>query len=177
MFVRNCLIIGCFLCFLASCAASKRISEKGLKFIKLGDPMPAEGLKRYKGHAVRDTTYDEGGYRWRAVIMDYKDGEVYIEEDFLGEKKVNRIRVESAKLSVNKEIVVGMSFGELKTRANDWDIIYLYSYGLLDVTSVSSYHIHYLIKDEKTPAKQYEKEKIEPDDINDDAKVIGIVIM
>ena len=177
MFVRNCLIIGCILCFLASCAARKRINDKGLKYIQLGDPMPKEGLNRFKGHSVRDTIYDEGGYRWRAMILAYKDGDVYIEEDFLGEKKVNRIRVESAELNVNKEIAVGMSFGELKTRANDWDILYLDAYGLLDVTSLSNYHIHYLIKDEDIPAARFEKEKIEPNDISDSAIIVGIVIM
>ena len=151
------------------CGGAKKISGGGLKYVNIGDVMPPEGLNQIKGHAVRDTIFNEDGYIWRALILKYKTGKVYVEEDFFNQNLVNRIRIETPDLVSRKSITIGMNFGELKTLGDDWDVNYLESYGFFDVASIDYPSIHYLIK---SNINTKDSEKLE-----NDAKIVSIVVM
>lgn len=159
------------------CSSSKLIRGNGLKYLQLGDPMPEIGTVKIKGHAVRDTVFNEGGYIWRASILKYDKGKVYVEEDFLGKGIVNRIRIESPELIARKTVSVGMPIISLKTISEDWEVTYLADYELLDVVSVSYPTIHYLIKETKIPESSFEEKEHSINDLSDDAKIVAIVVM
>ncbi|MEL6675888.1 MAG: hypothetical protein AAFR61_27015 [Bacteroidota bacterium] len=162
---------------LSACGAGSQITERGLKYVKLGDPMPEAGLNRWKGHAVTDTLFDEGGFSWRGMVLKYREGQVLIEEDFLKQGTVNRIRVESPQLNVKKTIAVGNTVADLLPLAKDWDVLYLADYGLLDVTSLSDYHIHFLIRDTENKQELFEKEGLKLQELSPSAQIVSIVIM
>ncbi|MEM6804717.1 MAG: hypothetical protein AAF696_25190 [Bacteroidota bacterium] len=160
---------------LSACTSTNKITEKGLAFAKLGDPMPEKGLEAYGGNAVRDTAYDEGGFQWRALIVSYPEGEVFIEEDFGGQALINRIRVETPDLKVNKKLEVGMLWKELLPLKKNWDAVYLSDYQVWDVVFPRKGRIHYLIEEERELnqtdiEKGYKK-------ISMEAKLRAIVIM
>ena len=152
---------------LVSCGGSKKISRSGLKYIQIGDPMLKEGMDHLKGHAARDTIFNEDGYIWRAVILKYNTGKVYVEEDFFEKKVVNRIRIETPDLISRKTIKVGMNFADLKALGDDWEIVYLDSYRVFDVASIDFPSIHYLVKASSVTREQPE----------DTAKIVSIVVM
>jgi hypothetical protein len=152
---------------LISCGGSKKITGNGLKYVRIGDPMLEEGLDKLKGRAVRDTIFNENGYIWRASILKYKTGKVYIEEDFFEKHTVNRIRVETPDLVSRKTITVGMNFSDLQSLGDDWEITYLESYGVFDVASIDYPSVHYLVKASDSSQTQP----------GADAKIISIVIM
>lgn len=174
-FFTTIAVISVFL--LSACTSNRRISSKGLPFIQLGESMPAEGLNSLNEHSVKDTLFDEGGYQWRATILEYETGRVWIEEDFLRKGKVNRIRVETPYFQGKKHISVGMSFKELKALKNDWNIFYLSQYGVIDVSSDSKFTIHYLLEDPSYVPDDTEQVLVPLEKVRDDAKIVAIVIM
>ena len=160
---------------LSACTSTNKITEKGLSIAKLGGPMPTKGLAEYGGNAVRDTAYDEGGFQWRAMIVSYPEGEVFIEEDFGGQGLINRIRVETPDLKVSKNVEVGMLWKDLLPLKKNWDAIYLDAYQVWDVVFPGKRRIHYLIEEEReldqaTIQRGYKE-------IAKEAKLRAIVIM
>ena len=71
--------------FVMSCRDSKTLFQNGLSYAHLGDVMIPAGMGHFKGHAVRDTICSENDYQWRAAVLKYPNGNVWIEEDFFGE--------------------------------------------------------------------------------------------
>ncbi|RMG18117.1 MAG: hypothetical protein D6730_23200 [Bacteroidetes bacterium] len=162
---------------LGGCMGSKKILPRGLKYLSIGDPMPEAGTRRLKGRAVRDTLFNEGGYQWRAAVLQYKGGKVYIEEDFWGKGKVNRIRIESPELKFKREFSVGMDVEALKRLTNDWNIIYLEDYGLLDLASPLFPEVHFLVKENGRQFSATQFEEIALEQLSDTSKIVAIVVM
>ncbi|MEM7659364.1 MAG: hypothetical protein AAF399_24805 [Bacteroidota bacterium] len=129
------------------CSTSKRLQTSGIANLQVGGEMLPPETQRWKRHAVRDTMYLEGGYTWRASILQYKAGKVYVESDFMGQETINRIRVESSDIQMKNGQMVGMTVGSLLTTATDWQVTYLSDYGLLDAISLYQPSVHYLIRD------------------------------
>lgn len=173
--MRSIIFLYIAACVFSACSSTSKITEKGLAFSKLGDPMPAQGLEDYGGNPVRDTTYDEGGFQWRALILSYPEGEVFIEEDFGGQALINRIRVETPDLKVSKNVEVGMLWKELLPLRKKWDAIYLSDYQVWDVVFPGKSRIHYLIEEER----ELDEAAIERGykEIAKEAKLRAIVVM
>ncbi len=159
------------------CVGPREISSKGLVYAKIGAEMPQKGAKRLKGHAVRDTLFDQDGYQWRASVLKYKRGKVYIEEDFLGEGKVNRIRIETPELLFNKQYSVGMPLESLKELAEEWSVYYLEDYKLLDLTTAEFPEIHFLIHEEGYEPDGRAEQDIQLKDLTNTSKIVAIVVM
>lgn len=141
--------------------------------------MPKTGTTELAGYSAQDTLYEEGGFRWRALILSYgaqKDTKgIFIEEDFGQQGLINRIRVETPGLKVGKNRQVGMSWMDLSNLGNNWDAIYLKDYGVWDVIAKSKGRIHYLIEEKRdTSTIDFEAGV---SSISKDAKVTAIVVM
>lgn len=170
------LLVSCLsLCFMG-CGASKHIQPQGLTYISIGDPLPAKGLKKYKRHAVTDTLYDQGGYKWQGRILDYKHGEVIVEEDFFGEGRVNRIRVESPDLIFEEKIRVGATLMELWPMAADWTASYLTDYKLIDIFSRKYPNTHFLITVSPEDQELIDKDFIPVFELQPGNHIVSIII-
>ena len=139
--------IGLCVCLagLISCQAHKELVPKGLKFAQIGEEMIAPDTYKLKGKYLRDTLFQEEEYTWRAAVLDYPTGKVYIEEDFYGQNRINRIRVEAGQFSFRKELFPGMSIAELKQLPWQWEISYLEAYGVWDLHSTAFPRLHLLV--------------------------------
>ena len=151
------------------------ITANGIHAMKLGEALPEMGTPSLKGHALRDTFVEEGEYQWRQAVMEYKKGNVYIEEDFFGSGQVGRIRIYTPELSLRNGLKVGMEAGELKTKAKDWTVIPLADYNVLDLYSRVFPRIHFIVDDPAIP-KTGDWEAYKIDQINDTAKIVAIVV-
>ena len=168
------------LLLMAACSGPKVISSSGLPYAQLGESMPASGLASLGGRQVRDTLFQEGGYQWRAAIVDYgSKGKVYLEDGFWAEGKVNRIRVESAKFHVKgaEKIAVGMPWQELQPQGQGWQMVYLPDYGLVDVFSDSFPRMHFLIRESRLSPEALKNPAIQADSLSPDAAIRAIVLM
>ncbi|MDX2248588.1 MAG: hypothetical protein SF052_17515 [Bacteroidia bacterium] len=159
------------------CTGSKNLRDNGLSYLKLGDPMPREGTVLLKGHSVRDTMFHEQDFIWRASVIKYGKGRVYVEDDFLQTGKVNRIRIQTPELRAQKLIHVGMTFGDLQAMDETWDIAWLEDYQLLDIISIDHPSVHYLIREKEKPAVYFNKTPILKTDISPASTIVAIVIM
>ena len=130
---------------LLGCQAHKELVPNGLKFVQVGDPMIPVNKYKLKGKYLRDTVFQAEEYTWRASILDYPTGKVYIEEDFYGQNLVSRIRVEASQLMFRQEIYAGMSLEELKSLPWKWEIFYLENYQVWDLSSDAFAGLHLLV--------------------------------
>ena len=79
---------------LVGCAGGKKlITSTGIHKFKLGDQMPPTGIDHLGGRSARDTFELQGEYQWRQVVLEYRKGNVYLEEDFFGSDYISRVRV------------------------------------------------------------------------------------
>lgn len=139
--------------------------------------MPEESIKRLGGKSLRDTLFDQSGYSWRAKILDYKDGKVYVEEDFWGQNQVNRIRIESQALQAKSGISVGMSVGDLKQISDKWEALFLADYDLLDLILPQQPSIHYLVRETNPPNRSSSEAPILIEEIPSESLIVAIVVM
>ncbi len=159
------------------CATKRRmITTNGIHAMKLGEKLPAIGTPSLKGHALRDTFVDEGEFSWRQAVMEYKKGNVYIEEDFFGSGQVGRIRIYTPELSLRNGLRVGMAASDLKTKANDWTVIPMADYNVLDLYSRIFPRIHFIV-DDPAVSKEGSWEEYNIDQVNDTAKIVAIVVL
>lgn len=128
-----------------SCQQHKELVPNGLKFVQVGDPMIPANKYKLKGKYLRDTVFQEEGYTWRAAILDYPTGKVYIEEDFYGRNIVSRIRIEASQLMFRQELCAGMSLEELKSLPWQWEVFYLENYKVWDLSSEAFAGLHLLV--------------------------------
>ena len=177
--MRRILWIGSMSCILFSaCTSSRQIYQDGLKHIKIGDEMLEEGTRRFKGRAVRDTLLVEQGYTWRASIIEYPDGgSIILEEDFQGNGKINRIRVESRSLNFKKEISTQQKASTLLELGKNWDITYLTTYKLLDFNLSRFPSLHFLVKEPRPRESSASFQKLKMEDLSPEATIVSIVIM
>ena len=139
--------------------------------------MPQEGQKRLKGHAIRDTVFNEGGYTWRASILKLPKGKVYLEEDFTGTNTVGRIRIQTPVLKFQDAHSVGMPAKELSALSKGWYAFYLEDYGLLDFSCDEFPQLHFLVKDTEYPADPTKNAEIRLKDLTNTSKIVAIVVM
>ena len=130
---------------LISCQVHKELVPKGLKFAQIGEEMIPPDTHKLKGKYLRDTLFQEEDYIWRASILDYPTGKVYIEEDFYSQNRINRIRVEAKQFSFRKEVYPGMPISELKQLPWQWEMTYLEAYGVWDLNSAAFPRLHLLV--------------------------------
>ena len=153
--------LGIFYCLfgLFACQQHRELVPNGLKFIQVGDKMIPPDQAKIKGKYLRDTLFQEEDYKWRAAVLDYPTGKVYIEEDFYGQNSVSRIRVEAEQLMFRKQIYPGMNLGDLKKLPWKWEVSYLESYQVWDLNSTAFPKLHLLVPVDSSPT-------IEPEIVN-----------
>jgi hypothetical protein len=131
-----------------SCAGKRNlITSNGIHVLKLGDPMPERGLDRFKGHPARDTFELQGEYQWRELVLEYRKGNVYLEEDFFGSDHLARVRIHTPELALRNGLRVGMLVKDLQAKASDWTLVPLPEYNLMDLYSRTMPRIHFLVDD------------------------------
>lgn len=132
----------------AGCAGGKKlITSTGIHALKLGDQMPPMGIDHLRGHSARDTFELQGDYQWRQVVLEYRKGNVYLEEDFFGSDYLSRIRIYTPELALRNGLRVGMAVSDLQAKANDWTLVPLPDFNLIDLYSRTMPRIHFLIDD------------------------------
>lgn len=156
------------------CTSLRTIRPDGLKHVRLGQAMPGPGNLQWKAGPYRDTLLNEGGYQWPAKILEYPNGEVWIEGDFFGADRVNRIRVESPDLHLKgrKQLAVGTPLAELRARHQRWQVSYLPGYARYDLIDPQQPNVHFLFA---APATVPDQPAL--DDLADTATVEAIVVM
>lgn len=162
-----------------SCSNSKEIAGNGLQGIEIGKNTPLKGKKRWKGRAVRDTLLSESGFNWKGSILKYRDGTVLVEEDFGGQGLVNRIRIETSKLSWKDSLRVGNTLSTLVSHSDSWLVSYLVDYELYDLVQEEHPSVHFLVSD-KGNVPDSVKEGSEAPQLNQIdplARIVSIVVM
>jgi hypothetical protein len=113
--------------------------------------MPPPGTGRFGGHCVRDTFELQGDYRWRVLLMRFRKGNVYLEEDFYGSSHLARIRIQTPELALRNGLRAEMKVCDLSARASDWTIVPIPDFSLVDLYSSTMPGIHFLVSDPNVP--------------------------
>jgi hypothetical protein len=117
----------------------------------MGERLPPPGTVRFGGHSARDTFEQQGDYRWRVLVMRFRKGNVYLEEDFYGSGHLARIRIQTPELALRNGLRVGMKVCDLSVRASDWTVVPMPDYSLVDLYSSTMPGIHFLVSDPNVP--------------------------
>ncbi|MEO1450954.1 MAG: hypothetical protein AAFV07_15600, partial [Bacteroidota bacterium] len=155
----------------SGCKGPYQIRDNGLSYLSLGAPMPETGTVRLKRLPVRDTVFFENDFTWRASVIKYPVGKVYVESDFLGQETVNRIRIQSPDLQLDKQFSVGDPITGLTSWAEVWDLTYLEDYGVYDLVAIDRPSVHFLVKSAQAQTLKG------PADFPATARIYAIVIM
>lgn len=157
------LVFGMALGFTGCAAKKKMITPSGLYGIKLGDRLPPIEANEFKGVPLRDTILEDQDYSWRAALMSYEEGLVYLEEDFSNGDILNRIRVETPELKLKNGLRVGKTVADLQKIKGEWFISPLQDFGVFDCYSRSFPNTHFLIPDKgmDTSDPNWQKYRIE----------------
>lgn len=162
---------------ITGCGAERKIiTEKGLRFSKLGGEMPPAGARRHKGLPMHDSLAAQGEYTWRVAVLRYKGGNVVLEEDFFTKEMVNRIRIETPELQLRNGLAVGHTVNDLTVRSTEWYIVPLREYKLFDFYCRMYPGIHFLVDDPAHSMEDEEWEKYKAPDFNPSAKIVAIVV-
>ena len=162
---------------LANCSGRKKlITNNGIHAIKLGDQVPPRGTEELKGISLRDTLLEDNDYQWRAALMEYKKGLVYLEEDFFGSEDLNRIRIETPELHLKNGLRVGKTVGDLREVQPSWYISAYPDFGVFEFYSRKFPQIHFLVATEQVSldAEVVEEYKIEA--FGETDPIVGIVV-
>lgn len=162
---------------LTSCSGRKKvIRSNGIHALQLGDELPAPGTKSLKGISLRDTLIEDGEYQWRAALLEYKKGLVYLEEDFFRSEQLNRIRIETPELRLRNGLRVGMTVEDLRDKAEEWYISPMAKYKLFDFYSRMFPRVHFVIDDPNATEFDKEWEAYKVDTFSADARIVAIVV-
>lgn len=173
------LLAACLLAvaFLGSCAGKKTtIGRNGLHAIKLGDKLPEPGTESLKGIPLRDTLFEDSSYTWRAAMMEYKEGVVYLEQDFFGEDALNRIRIETPELKLKNGLRVGKTVADLKKINGPWFISPLTEYNVFDFYTQLFPSTHFLVSAPEADMSDPDWKNYSLETFQDDAKIVAIVL-
>ncbi len=107
------------------CEDATIICTEGLNFVRLGDFLAQVGPQElFDAGKVRDTLASGNGYIWIVRTLEFEDGEVIIEGEFIDDRDitqekvdastVNRIQVKSPAFETAQGLKVGSTFGELR---------------------------------------------------------------
>lgn len=166
------LIASLFLLFAGSCMSVRTIKSTGLKGLALGEPMPQEHVTRLLGHPAHDSIIEEGGYSWRAMVIEHPSGTVLVESDFANQDLINRIQIMASDLRFQKNIAVGSTVANLDQLGGKWYISHLADYGKVDIAVQG---LHFLISDDFLSTS--DTETIPKNQIPRDAPILSIVLM
>jgi len=161
---------------LGGCAGKKIIRSNGIHAIKLGDPLPAQGTDELGGVSVRDTLLTEREYEWRAALMEYEEGLVFLEEDFFGSKKLNRIRIETPELRLKNGLRVGKTIADLKSTKADWFIRAYPEFGVFEFYSRKFTQIHFLVETDQVPLERAGEKEYAVEEFGENDPIVGIVV-
>ena len=162
---------------LASCAGKKHvIGKNGLHAIKLGDDLPPPGTESLKGVPLRDTLFEDSSYTWRASIMEYKEGTVYLEQDFFGTEALNRIRIHTPELKLKNGLRVGKTVADLKKVKAEWYISPLVEYNVFEFYTQVFPTFHFLVSAPGADMSEQDWRKYSMDSFQDDARIVAIVL-
>lgn len=157
---------------IGSCTSARTIKSTGLKGLKLGDPMPEEHITRLLGHPAHDSLIEEGGYAWRAMVVEHPSGMVLVESDFSNQDIINRIQIMASDLRFQKRIAVGSRVASLDELGGRWYISHLADYGKVDIAIQG---LHFLIADDFLLST--DEKIISKDRIPRDSPILSIVLM
>lgn len=107
------------------CEDTTIICTEGLNFVRLGDFLAQVGPQElFDAGKVRDTLASGNGYIWIVRTLEFEDGEVIVEGEFIDDRDitqekvdastVNRIQVKSPAFETAQGLKVGSTFGELR---------------------------------------------------------------
>ncbi len=162
---------------MTSCSGKKSmITSKGLYGINLGDQLPAPGTDKYKGIPLRDTLMEDDEYTWRASLMEYKEGLVYLEEDFSRSAYLNRIRIETPELKLKNGLRVGRTVEDLRKVKGEWYINPLQKFEVFDFYTRLMPNIHFIVSDQETDMSDPDWKNYKMDMFSPEAKIVAIVI-
>lgn len=130
---------------LSSCMSTRTIKPSGLKGISIGDEMPQMSMTKMLGHQAYDSLIDEGGYTWRAMVVNHPSGQVLVESDPFNQEVINRIQINASDLQYQKKVSVGSTIADLDEIGGAWFITHLPNYRRVDVTVNG---LHFLIGDD-----------------------------
>lgn len=160
-----------------SCAGGrKKIQKRGIHAIQLGDKLPEPGLEKLKGVAVRDTLFEDADYSWRGILMEYKEGLVYLEEDFFYPERLNRIRVETPELKLKNGLRVGKTVADLSGINGEWIVAPIPGYGVFDFYSRLFPRTHFLVRDPKHTQNDPEWQNYKIENFDPAASIVAIVL-
>lgn len=159
-----------------SCAGPATLRKDGLSYLKVGDPMPEDSLKKLEGLPVNGTLVSEEGYSWRALTVDYKEGPVVVESDFGQRTVVSRIRVETPELRLKDGLRVGQSLDDLRAKTDRWIAKPFPKYELIEMVSTKYPRRVFLLQVDDFDYQEG-KATVPPEELPGTAKVVGIVIM
>lgn len=170
-------ILLCGIMMLSGCASRKKIiKSQGLSFVKLGDDMPAAGIGRLKGIAVKDTLFEEDEYAWRATALQYRNGTVFVEEDFWRSEMVSRIQVRTPDLRLKNGLKVGKQVKDLMTIGGEWFIAPMPRFNRYDVYSRFFPRIHFVVADPKKAMPDMEWRGFDLKELDPEAVIEMIVV-
>lgn len=130
-----------------SCVPQKeRITGSGIYLFSINDPFSTAIANDLPGIRDRDTSFTEGEFSWRGLILQYPDGMVLIEEDFFGYEVIGRVRVETAQLQLKNGLKVGDTLRSLKKADKKWTITAMPGFGRFDFFSEKFPGIHFIVK-------------------------------
>ena len=175
-FASFLICAGIFLGLLSGCSGSKIIQPNGLSFIKLGHEMPVVGTKNIKGHSVKDSLCEENDFRWRAAILKYPHGRVYLEEDFFSSGILNRIRVATPDLKLKNGLAVGQTVAHLKATVEDWYISPLPEYKLFEFYSDLLPGLHFVVDEPGHTLENLSPADNPLEGFRGDSKIVAIVL-
>lgn len=170
------LILLALAAFTLNACSAKMISESGLKYARIGAEMPPVGTKNLKGHAVSDTLMEENEYSWRVSVVDYKEGKVFVEEDFFLKDVINRVRIETPELKLKNGLTVGNTVADLAKITDQWYIHPLPEYKVFDFYSQLLPRIHFIISQPGKMMEETDWEKYPISSFDQSAKISAIVV-
>lgn len=162
--------------FLSACTGSKVIKEAGLSYAKIGSDMPEVGMKKIKGHPVRDTMIHENDYSWRVAMLDYPNGQVWLEGDFFEKETLNRIHIQTSDLKTKSGIRVGDTVGDLLEITGSWYVNPMPRFQKFDFYSELIPRIHFVVDEPGLDMSKEGWENYPIANFNKSAKIVGIVV-
>ena len=152
--------------------STRTIKNAGLKGVEIGAEMPDASITKLLGHYTYDTIIEEGGYSWRAMVINHPSGRVLVESDFSNQDIINRIQIMATDLRYQRKISVGSTVADLDQLAGPWYITHIPAYHRVDLTVQG---LHFLISDDFIDSDNEDAPK--RTDIPRGSEILSIVLM
>ena len=161
---------------LFTACSSRVVRPSGLSYAKVGSPMPKVGVKKIKGHAVRDSIFEDEDFSWRVAILNYSKGKVFLEQDFNGAERINRIRIETPELKTQQGITVGQTIADLNAITGSWYVHPLPKFNVFDFYSELMPRVHFVVSEPGRDMSDLDWEKYPISSFKPESKIVSIVV-